>query len=66
MCVIQSKFTKQTPIFFQNGGGGAPARGAGPGAAFAVWDARRVIVYTQQCMGAPLGNRQAKSQLFNV
>ena len=24
MCVIQSKFTKQTRIFFKTGGGGAP------------------------------------------
>ena len=34
MCVIQSKFTKQTRNFFQNGGGGGRARRAGPGSAF--------------------------------
>ena len=34
MHVIQSKFTKTNPEFFQNGGAGA--RGAGPGSAFAT------------------------------
>ena len=31
-----------------------------------VWDARRVIVHTQQCTGKPLGNRQVKSQFFII
>ena len=35
MRVIQSKFTKKTRIFFQNGRGGG-ARHAGPGSAFGV------------------------------
>ena len=32
---------------------------------YRVWFARKVIVHTQQCMGASLGNRQVKSQLLN-